>query len=81
MPRNGASLARLWRCHCVPYRGHREMPNGKEIVAFSGEVAVGADDRVAKVTYKAVVSGARSAEIMTVMRFSHYGEPAAYEKP
>jgi hypothetical protein len=62
-------------------RVERKMPDGTEIVAFSGEVTVGADNRVAKVAYKAVVSGARNVEITTVMHFSHYGEPVVYEKP
>lgn len=59
----------------------REDPRGQSNVAIDGDVLVGADNRVAKVIYKSIVSGFTNAELMTVMEFFGYGTPVKVEKP
>lgn len=59
----------------------RDDPRGRSDVAIDGDVLVGADNRVARVTYKSIVSGFINAELMTVMEFFGYGTPVKVEKP
>jgi hypothetical protein len=59
----------------------RERGEPRTTITISGDVLVGADNRVAKVNYTTVMSGAQNYEATTEMVFSNYGAPVRVEKP